>query len=299
MKSALFQISASISEDAEEPVAALFEHFFGKSPSVYTDAETRATIASVFLDTRSQWNSRVKTQLLNGLKQLRNAGIEIGPGKVSVKKLRKEDWSESWKRHFKPIEIGNELLIKPSWSNRRPSKEQACVILDPGLSFGTGQHATTSFCLEQLVACRWHDKAQSFLDIGTGSGILAISAAKLGYFPVRAFDFDPESVRVSRSNARQNHVAGLVRPACRDLTRVSLQSQTKFDVICANLIYDVLLNEREKIINRLAPSGSLVLAGILKTQFAQVKSAYEKRGLRLAANKIGKEWQSGRFVFRH
>jgi ribosomal protein L11 methyltransferase len=297
MKGALVQISVSISEEAEETVALIFENLFGKPPSIYTDADTRATTASIFLDKSSQWNPSIKTQLSKNLKSLRDFGIDIGPGKISAKKLPREDWAESWKKHFKPIEVGNALLIKPSWSRQRPRKNQACVVLDPGLSFGTGQHATTSFCLEQLVRCREVEKRQSFLDIGTGSGILAISAAKLGYIPVRAFDFDPESVRISRNNARQNHVADQVHPSCRDLTKLPLQSKTKFDVICANLIYDLLLSERERIVNRLARSGSLILAGILKTQFAQVKTAYERMGMTLKDSKAGKEWRSGRFIF--
>ncbi|MEO5801971.1 MAG: 50S ribosomal protein L11 methyltransferase [Verrucomicrobiota bacterium] len=298
MKGALLRVSVCISEQAADPVVAILENVFGRAPSVYTNAESRATTASIFLDKSSQWNPSVKTKLLNGLKMIRDeSGIEIGSGKIIVKKLPREDWAESWKKHFKPIEIGNALLIKPSWSRQRPLKSQACVVLDPGLSFGTGQHATTLFCLEQMVRCRRLNQPQSFLDIGTGSGILAISAAKLGYFPVYAFDFDPEAVRISQNNAEQNGVGNQVRPVRRDLTQISLQSKTRFDLICANLIYDLLLSEREKIVNRLDRSGSLILAGILKTQFAQVKTAYEKMGMTLKESKVGKEWRSGRFVF--
>lgn len=298
MKEALVQISVSISEPAEEAVAAVFETLFGRPASIYTDADTDATTASIFLDKLPLSILQIKQRLSHGLRLLRDGGIDVGSGKIVVKKLRREDWAESWKKHFKPIEIGNALLIKPSWSRRRPRKTQACVVLDPGLSFGTGQHATTMFCLEQIVRCRTRDERQSFFDIGTGSGILAISAAKLGYSPVRALDFDPEAVRISQSNAEQNAVADQVRPVRRDLIKLPLQSKAKFDVICANLIYDVLLSEQKKIVNRLACCGSLILAGILKTQFAQVKTAYLKLGMRLVATKVGNEWQSGRFIFR-
>ena len=153
--------------------------------------------------------------------------------------------------------------------------------------------------MEQLVRCRRLESRQSFLDIGTGSGILAISAAKLGYSPVRAFDFDPESVRISRANAAKNEVADKVRPTRQDLTRLPLESKIKFDVICANLMYDLLLSEKERILNRLAQSGSLILAGILKTQFAQVQKEFEKLGLVLQRSKVGKEWKSGHFFFRN
>ena len=297
MKGALLQVSVAISENAEEAVTTIFENFFGCTPSVYTDADSRATSVSIFLPKSARWNPVIKTQLANDLKQLRESGIDIGSGKISAKKLQRENWAESWKRHFKPIDVKHALLIKPSWSGRRPRKNQACVILDPGLSFGTGQHATTLFCLEQIVRCRKPSQAQSFLDIGTGSGILAISAAKLGYFPVRAFDFDPESVRISQNNVKQNRISNLVFPVRRDLTQLPLQSKTKSDLICANLIYDLLLSERERIANRLTNSGSLILAGILKSQFATVKTAYERLGMTLKASKAEKEWRSGQFVF--
>ncbi len=298
MKGPLSQISVAISEDAEEPVSTVFENLFGRPPSIYTDANTRKTAASIFFEKSSQWTPQLRTELLKKLSELRDLGIDLGTGKLTVKKLQRQDWAESWKKHFKPIEVGNALLIRPSWSRMLPKKNQACVVLDPGLSFGTGQHATTLFCLDQLVRCRRVDLSQSFLDIGTGSGILAISAAKLGYSPIHAFDFDPESVRISRTNVAENHVERLVRPIRQDLTQVPLESKIKYNVICANLIYDLLLSERERIFNRLSQSGSLILAGILKIQFAQVQKSFEELGLVLQKSKIGKEWRSGHFIFR-
>ena len=93
----------------------------------------------------------IREEISAGLKRIKSCGLNIGSGKIKIAKVRREDWSESWKRHFKAIEIGKALLIKPSWIKRPPRKNQAVVILDPGLSFGTGQHATTSFCLHQIV----------------------------------------------------------------------------------------------------------------------------------------------------
>lgn len=298
MNATIFQLSISIHAEAEDAVVVIFDDLFGETASVYSDADTGKTTASIFLANRSRWNRSTKEQLQRRLQLLRDAGINPGPAKIQFKKLRRQDWAESWKKHFKPIQIGQALLIKPSWSQIRARSGQACVVLDPGLSFGTGQHATTLFCLEQIVRCRRADQCQSFLDVGTGSGILAIAAAKLGYSPIQAFDFDPESVRVSRINADQNHVLDRVRAVRRDLTKQPLQSKMRFDLVCANLIYDLLLSERERIVNRLAPTGSLILAGILKTQFAQVQAAYEQLGMTLKRTKAGKEWRSGQFIFR-
>ncbi|MEO6034979.1 MAG: 50S ribosomal protein L11 methyltransferase [Verrucomicrobiota bacterium] len=297
MTQSVFQLSVSIRENAEEKISLLFQDLFGRAPTIYTDADTRKTTASIFLEKKSDWSRSMKTRFQSGLELLRASGIQFVPGKFQFKKLQRQDWAESWKKHFKPIKVGKTLLIKPSWSRVQPGKDQACVILDPGLSFGTGQHATTLFCLEQIARCRRTEQTQSFLDMGTGSGILAISAAKLGYSRIEAFDLDPESVRVSRNNAEENKVADRVRPMRRDLTKLPLRTKIRFDVICANLIYDLLIEERERIVNRLAPKGSLILAGILQTQFPKVKVAFEAMGMKLDRTKKGKEWQSGRFVF--
>src|SRR5262249_14377182 len=157
--------------------------------------------------------------------------LQLGPAKIVIKKVARDDWAQSWKKYFKVIEVGSALLIRPSWSKRRPRNGQALITLDPGLSFGTGQHPTTSFCLEQIVCSRRLGQAKSFLDIGTGSGILAIAAAKLGYAPVHAFDFDATAVRVAKANFRKNQVQPYIKISRADLTRIPLRSQQKYDLV--------------------------------------------------------------------
>ena len=167
------------------------------------------------------------------------------------------------------------------------------MIIDPGLSFGTGQHPTTSFCLTQLANLRTIEPTQSFLDVGCGSGILSIAAAKLGYRPVHAFDFDPDAVRVARENAVMNEVA--IRIDRRDLTRLPVASAKKHSVVCANLTYDLLLSERDKLLSRLVPDGTIVLAGILLSQFAAVEKAFRNAGLRRVAQEVTTEWRSAAY----
>ena len=204
-------------------------------------------------------------------------GLDIGPGSISLTRISQRDWAESWKLHFKPLVIGSVLLLKPSWSRRRPRRGQAVVILDPGLSFGTGRHPTTAFCLRELVARRPRADARSCLDIGTGSGILAIAAAKLGYGPVDALDCDPESIRIARANARRNGVSARIRFLRQDLTGLPRRSARKYSVICANLVIEPALAERERILARLHPDGALIVAGILKSEFGQVQNCLRKR----------------------
>ena len=134
--------------------------------------------------------------------------------------------------------------------------------------------------LERIVHLRRKGKPQSLLDAGSGSGILAIAGAKLGYSPVEAFDYDPEAVRISKANCRLNGVESVVQPVEADLTKMPRRSRERFDVICANLICDLLIAEHRRLLARLKPRGSLVVAGILETQFPEVERALTASGLR-------------------
>jgi ribosomal protein L11 methyltransferase len=324
----IWKIAISTTSEAEDAITELLFNTFQIPVSSYTDVETGEVTVATYLTKRPTKNRQVldcasplalsnprskkprtaaphhADALRDGLKQIAACGLNIGPGKITCKKVRREDWAESWKRHFKPIEIGSALLIKPSWSKRPPRKGQAVIVLDPGLSFGTGQHPTTSFCLHQLASHATRSPLDprpsplSFLDLGTGSGILAIAAAKLGYQPVDAFDFDPEAVRIARENARKNRVLQKIHITRKDVTKLPLRSEKKYDLICANLISTLLLAERPRILARLKPTGVLVVAGILNREFALVQRDYERSGLRLIASKIEKEWRSGAFIFK-
>ncbi len=290
--SSLIKVSLRITAEAEDAVLELLGGVFGQPASIYADTEKHTTSAIIYLE---KFTTAQRAQVREGLRLIRVAGLDVGSGRISVRSVPKENWAESWKRHFHPLEIGPRLLVLPSWSKQKPKRGQAVVILDPGLSFGTGHHATTAFCLAQVATRREDARPQSLLDVGCGSGILAIAAAKLGYAPVVAFDFDPEAVRVAKENAAVNHVA--LKLAQQDLTKMPRRSAEKFDVVCANLMYDLLIQERDRILARLAPGGTLVLAGILRTQFAKVQTAFEVAGLRLVASRAAKEWRSGAFQF--
>jgi ribosomal protein L11 methyltransferase len=292
----LWKISVTTTPEAEEAVAELLGGAFGQPVSSYTDAETRQTAVSVYLQRRPDWSRARQVELASGLKRITGSGLKLGPGKISLKRIPQEDWAESWKLHFKPLVIGSALLLKPSWSRRRPRNGQAVIVLDPGLSFGTGRHPTTAFCLRQLVASRRPDEAQSCLDVGTGSGILAIAAAKLGYAPVDAFDFDPQAVRVAHANARRNRVVAKIRFRRQDLTKLPCRGARKYSLVCANLVSNLLLSEMKRILARLRQDGVLVVAGILEGEFAVVQRALVTAGLRLMASRIENEWRSGAFT---
>jgi ribosomal protein L11 methyltransferase len=292
----LWRVSIATAPEAEEAVSELLGAVLGQPVSSYFNLESGASTVTVYCEQRPASFQEARETILAGLRQIKNCGLKTGSGKIKLAKVRREDWAESWKRHFKPIEIGDALLVKPSWSKKLPRKNQAVVVLDPGLSFGTGQHPTTAFCLCTLARHRKKRPRWSFLDMGTGSGILAIAAVKLGFSPVCAFDFDPEAVRVARANARVNGVHKKLRIVRKNVTKLPVHAVKQYDLICANLIATLLISERRRLVAQLKRGGTLVLAGILKSEFSQVQKAFAELGLKLAARKIENEWCSGSFI---
>ena len=292
----LWRVSVMTSAEAEDAVTEMLGSLFGAPASAYFHLESGVSKVSVFQE--KKFAARLARQKISdGMKRIESCGLKTGPGKIQIVKVKREDWAESWKRHFHPLEIGNALLIKPSWSEKYPRKNQALVVLDPGLSFGTGQHPTTLFCLGELVRCHLNGTLRSFLDIGTGSGILAIAAAKLGYQPVHAFDFDADAVRIGRENARKNRVEDRLKLTRGDVTKLPLQPARQYDLICANLISTLLISERWRIVNRLKPGGTLVLAGILAAEFIEVEQAFTDFKLKCVARQVENEWCSGSFCW--
>jgi ribosomal protein L11 methyltransferase len=291
----LWKLSVRITAPAaEEAIINILRHVSGLPPVSYTDAQTGRVVLSVFFP-NTKPSADLQDRLTAALQALRRLGHDIGLPRVKIESIQPEDWAESWKRHFKPLAIGSTLLIKPSWSKRKPSKSQALVVLDPGLSFGTGQHPTTGFCLEQLVCFRQPHSKQSLLDIGTGSGILAIAADKLGYTPVDAFDLDPTAVAIARRNARRNRARRTCRIFAADLAALGSRGHRQYDLVCANLVFDLLVNQRKRILNRVKPGGALVLAGILKKEFSRLKQVYLEEGFKLISSRAEGEWRSGTF----
>ena len=289
-------VSVKTDPEAEEAIGEILFRLFDATATVWHDLESGESTVSVYVELTRSAAIAGRRALRDKLNRFSGYGLKTGSLKVSARQVKPEDWSESWKRHFRPIEIGNKLLVKPSWSKRKPRSGAAVVILDPGLSFGTGQHPTTCYCLEQLSVAHTPGRQQSFLDLGTGTGVLAIAAAKLGFDPVYGIDFDPSAIRNAQENSRLNGCPS-VTYSHQDLLRLPVRSKEQHDVICANLISDVLITGRDRILNRLSKSGRLIIAGILTTQFSQVIECYRNAGMQLIHRKTGGEWTSATLRF--
>jgi ribosomal protein L11 methyltransferase len=188
------------------------------------------------------------------------------PPEVSY--IREEDWANNWKEHFKPSRIGTRLVIKPTWEEFAANDGDIIIELDPGMAFGTGTHPTTRLCLESMERIFFRDPPYDdgkgappaeILDVGTGSGVLSIAAAKLGASRVIALDIDPAAVAIAEQNLVQNRVLGSVRASAEPLSTVT----GTFDIVLANILAEELVRLGRELVDRVSPGGYLILSGIL------------------------------------
>ncbi len=190
--------------------------------------------------------------------------------------LPDRDWNENWKKNFSPIDVGDNLTIVPSWIEKKT--DRIALIIDPGMVFGTGYHETTRTCLSLIEKYAGRTAKRSFLDVGTGTGVLAIGAAKLGFGNVVAVDTDPMAVDACIKNAKLNSLNNM-SVLEGDITAV----QGSFDFITANLLSEILIGIASELALRLNPGGIAVLSGMLPGQDADVMRAFEREGLSLRA----------------
>jgi len=212
---------------------------------------------------------------------------------ASVLPVPREDWSESWKAHFRVEQVSQRLVVKPSWEQYSPSGNEVVIELDPGMSFGTGQHATTRACLRFIDRLARERPDATFLDLGCGSGILSIAAARLGLRNVTAVDIDPDAVRIARENCATNGVDDRVR--CSVGALATWRPEQAYDVVAANILAGVLCKFAAMVGGCAAPGGHLVLAGIMRDQYPGVKERFAEIGFREADVLGEEEWQSGLF----
>ncbi|CAA9540388.1 MAG: Ribosomal protein L11 methyltransferase [uncultured Thermomicrobiales bacterium] len=214
----------------------------------------------------------------------------VGPLEVTPR--HEEDWANAWKDHFVPVRVGRRVVVRPPWRSWDRRGDDVVVELDPGMAFGTGTHPTTRLCMLALEgAVRDGDRV---LDVGTGTGILAIAAALLADVRVDAVDIEPVSVRSARENVERNGLAG----------RVTIEQGSAgpddpfpgpYDVVLANIIARVLIEIREGLVARVAPGGVLLLSGIIEDKEAAVRSAFDALGMRLEERTTEEDWISLRY----
>ncbi|MBI1818619.1 MAG: 50S ribosomal protein L11 methyltransferase [Deltaproteobacteria bacterium] len=197
----------------------------------------------------------------------------LPPARIATRVLQREDWAHNWMEHFPPLTIGERLSVIPPWISDVPAGRIA-IVIDPGLAFGTGHHATTQGCLELIEQHASGRSLECALDVGTGSGILAIALAKFGVAHVAAVDIDPEACRAACENCARNSVSHSV-----SVSEHLPAAGERFDVIVANLLSSLLIDLAPNLRARLAPTAHLIASGILLSEAEAVRAAFAAVGL--------------------
>lgn len=220
-------------------------------------------------------------------------------GALRARLVREADWANTWKAHFPVLRVGRRIVIRPSWRRYRRQPDDVVITLDPGMAFGTGLHPTTRLCLAAIeaiadggrLAAAPQDRAAGrgvrVLDVGCGSGILSIAAARLGAASVLAVDTDPIAVDATRANARRNRLTRRIR--AREGSAPS--GEGPFDLVLANLIASLLITLADGLVTDLRPGGALVASGIFADREADVVVAFDARGL-----SVVRRWTEGDWV---
>ena len=207
----------------------------------------------------------------------RFAASELTDAKIETVGVNEEDWANSWKAYYKPIKIGERLVIVPAWEKYTPAEGELIVRMDPGMAFGTGTHETTRLVIKLLET--YTKEGCRMLDVGTGSGILAICASKLGAGECRAYDIDPMAVRVANENIKDS---GLTNITCEvsDLLRQVDKSQP-YDLICANIVADIIIRMTPDVGELMHKDTVLLASGIIMERSDDVVECFEKHGFRI------------------
>ncbi|RYL91569.1 50S ribosomal protein L11 methyltransferase [Sporolactobacillus sp. THM7-4] len=213
--------------------------------------------------------------------------IDLGDNQLSFSEHNEEEWSTAWKKYYKPVTIGKQITITPTWVDYRSDKKDRHVIeLDPGMAFGTGTHPTTVLCIEALE--RFMPHGASVLDVGTGTGVLAISAAKLGADRVLAVDIDQVAVQSAQLNVKLNKVQNIVQVRQNNLVD---NIEPGFDMIVGNLLAEIVVRLAEEgAAAVLKPGGLLIASGIIQTKKSEVKEALAGHGFQVIDELTRKDW---------
>jgi ribosomal protein L11 methyltransferase len=223
----------------------------------------------------------VQPRLEGYLGELRSLAIPVGPGTVAVSRVPEEAWADAWRAHFRPLRIGRRLLVVPPWEQPAATPGDgapALIVIEPGRAFGTGSHGSTRSCLELLERALEGEPVEQALDVGTGSGILAIAAARLGVASVAALDLDPDAVAAAAANAARNGVAGRVRVELGGPEACARAAP----LVLANLLGSALVALAPVLARCTTAPGRLIAGGLLVHEVPVVTASFVPEGFALA-----------------
>ncbi|MCI3919678.1 50S ribosomal protein L11 methyltransferase [Paenibacillus sp. TRM 82003] len=228
------------------------------------------------------------------LRQLPGFGLDPGKGEIRIGSIKEEEWADSWKQYFKPTHISERLVIKPTWESYEPKPHETIIELDPGMAFGTGTHATTALCMRTLEGVV--QGGDHVIDVGTGSGILAVTAIRLGAERVLALDLDPVAVSSARENAKLNGLEHAIHVQLSDLLGAiktgGTDSGVKLPVrvVVANILAEIIITFVDDVYEALQPDGVYVASGIITAKEADVADALKSAGFELESRAEENGW---------
>lgn len=240
--------------------------------------------------------NEVISQVRERIEELRDYEINPGNPEISVREVNEEDWANNWKQYFKPIRVSDSLTIKPTWEEYTPQSDNEQIIeLDPGMAFGTGTHPTTSLCLRTLGGVI--QAGDEVIDVGTGSGILAIGACKLGASKVLALDLDPVAVSSALENTRLNKLEDRIQVVESDLLSVikqqenaEVQIKLPVRVVVANILAEIILLFIDDVYQALQSGGCYIASGIYKNKEDAVHEALVSAGFEISQTVREEDW---------
>ncbi|MGG3453817.1 MULTISPECIES: 50S ribosomal protein L11 methyltransferase [Paenibacillus] len=229
------------------------------------------------------------------IEELKSYEIDPGDAVITVRDVSEDDWANNWKQYFKPLRVSEKLTIKPTWEDYTPGPGEQIIELDPGMAFGTGTHPTTSLCLRTLESII--QDGDEVIDVGTGSGILAIGACRLGASKVLALDLDPVAVSSATENTRLNRLENQIQVVESDLLSVlkgegSAEVKVKLPVrvVVANILAEIILLFIEDVYQALTSGGYYIASGIYKNKEQAVQEALIAAGFELERTARDEDW---------
>lgn len=275
-----WELRVMVDRPWDEPVAEWLADEGSMGVSTGLTGE-RLLVTGFFEDTVDRDDLEIRLRL-----SLAAHDVALDGGAVAWRDLPDTDWAEAWKVDYQPLQVGKRLWIVPSWLALPADEPERLVIrMDPEMAFGSGTHATTRGCLELLEDLAATRPLGRVLDMGSGSGILAIWAALLGAESVLGTDLDPVAVETARRNVEANGVAGRV-----ELVERADVPEGRFETGVANILASVLLENAARLVAAMAPGGWLILSGILREQAREIQLAFEGEGTRLERSLFIEEW---------
>ena len=276
------EIAIDAAPELNDPLSAFFFDL-GATGLVFEDFGSRTLKAYLPLEKSPE---DIQNRISVYLSQLSLIHPHLNAPGFRLSKIENQDWQRNWRRFFRPVRISPKLLVLPVWDKLPTHVEEAHIIrIDPGPAFGTGQHATTKMCLRAMESFG-ADRAQTLLDVGTGSGILAIYGAKLGFEKIEAIDVDPEAVRWAERNIGLNGNTNAITLSGTGIEAI----EGRFSLVCANLILGELLRLMPVFSRLVETNGHLVASGILRDQVERIEEALSATGFFTSHRLYEDEW---------